>query len=29
MEKAKQGSNLHKISLRRKYPGEGKNMEDL
>jgi hypothetical protein len=29
MERAEQGSNLHGISLRRKYPGKGKNLEDL
>jgi hypothetical protein len=29
MKKAEQGSNLHRISLRMKYPGEGKNLEDL
>jgi hypothetical protein len=27
--KAEQGSNLHRISLRRKYPSKGKNLEDL
>jgi hypothetical protein len=29
MKKAEQRSNLHRISLRMKYPGEGKNLEDL
>jgi hypothetical protein len=29
MERAEQGSNLHRISLRMKYPGERNNMEDL
>jgi hypothetical protein len=29
MKMAEQGSNLQRISLRRKYPSEGKNLEDL